>query len=335
MKIQFDKSYQDIISAENLFAAWEEFLLGKRSKRDVREFRENLTDNILQLHDELANFKYAHGGYYAFNISDPKPRRIHKAKVRDRILHHAVYRQLYPFFNRTFISDSFSCRLGKGVHKGQDRFRQYARKVSRNHTQTAWVLKCDIRKFFANIDHEILLNILVSYIPDIGLLLLLEEIIDSFSVTPGRGLPLGNLTSQLFCNVYMNQLDQFVKHKLKAKYYIRYADDFVLFSEDRNWLDAQISHIAEFLETRLRLSLHPDKLYIKSFSSGVDFLGWIHFPTHRAVRTATKRRMLRRIKEHPTNETLQSYLGMLSHGDGYALRQKILNDYWLWKESLK
>lgn len=284
MKKQFDKFYIDTISLENLLLAWQEFLPGKRRKLDVQRFSLNLTDNLVQLHSELADFSYKHGGYYAFNISDPKPRNIHKAAVRDRVLHHAVYRQLYPFFDRTFIADSFSCRIDKGVHKALNRFREFGRKVSKNHTRTVWVLKLDIRNFFASIDHEALLRILREYISDKDIILLLENVISSFSseqpyvdrhmvVTKAKGLPLGNLTSQLFCNVYMNELDQFAKHKLKAEYYIRYADDFILLSDNRTWLTSQIFPISDFLQQKLRLSLHPGKIFLKTLASGVDFFG--------------------------------------------------------------
>src|SRR3989344_2955229 len=149
MKIQLSHNFEDIISTENLLEAWEEFVNGKRSKKDVQEFSLHLMDNILSLHQDLANHSYRHGGYKAFNISDPKPRSIHKANVRDRLIHHAIYRVLYPFFDRTFIADSFSCRLRKGTHKSLDRFRSFAYKASKNNTRTCWILKCDIRKFFA------------------------------------------------------------------------------------------------------------------------------------------------------------------------------------------
>lgn len=334
MKRQFLEKYEDIISLENLFAAWEEFVKGKRGKRDVQEFALSLADNIVQLHGELANKSYTHGGYKAFNISDPKPRNIHKAQVHDRVLHHAIYRQLYPFFDRTFIADSFSCRVNRGVHRALNRFMAFGLRVSRNNTRTAWVLKMDIKKFFATIDHQILLKILSAYIPDRDILRLIEKVIASFNAgTKGRGLPLGNLTSQLFCNVYMNELDQFVKHERHAKYHIRYADDFVLLSRDRNWLVGEIPRISEFLDKRLRLSLHPDKIALKTLASGVDFLGWVHFPYHRVLRYAAQRRMYKRIKEHATNETLQSYLGLLGHGDTFKLKQKILNWYGLWRET--
>lgn len=196
MKIQLGHSFEDIISVENLLGAWREFTKGKRSKQDVREFSMCLMDNILQLNEDLANYTYKHGGYKEFNISDPKPRNIHKASVRDRLLHHAIYRILYPFLDKTFIADSFSCRNNKGTHKALNRFREFTYKVSKNNTRTCWVLKCDIRKFFANIDHSILIAVLKTYIPDLRIVWLLDSVIKSFSSTGADvGLPLGNLTS--------------------------------------------------------------------------------------------------------------------------------------------
>lgn len=192
------------------------------------------------------------------------------------------------------------------------------------------MLKCDIRKFFASIDHEILTGILAPYIPDHKILWLVDKVIASFDVgVAGKGLPLGNLTSQLFCNVYMNEFDQFITHKLLVRHYLRYADDFVVLSENKNWLDQQAPTISKFLQDKLKLSLHRQKVFIKTFASGVDFLGWVHFPTHRVMRTATKKRMLRRIQQHPTNETLQSYLGLLSHSNTNKLEQELANLYGL------
>ncbi len=136
MKIRFNVSYEDIISEENLLAAWQEFLPGKKNRKDVQEFGRKLMDNVVLLHQDLSSLTYSHGGYHAFNISDPKPRIIHKASVRDRLLHHAIYRHLYPLFDRTFIADSFSCRARKGVHRGIDRFRLLERIVSKNNTRT-------------------------------------------------------------------------------------------------------------------------------------------------------------------------------------------------------
>ena len=324
MKIKLSHNFEDIISVENLLEAWKEFIKGKRGKRDVQEFSLNLMDNILFIHYDLANHTYRHGNYQAFNINDPKPRNIHKASVRDRLLHHAIYRILYPFFDKTFIADSFSCRLSKGTHKALNRFRYFSWKVSRNNTRTCWILKCDIKRFFDNIDHKILLQILKNYISDEDLMWLLKSVIHSFSKNPGKGLPLGNLTSQLLVNIYMNKFDQFIKHKLKIKYYIRYADDFVVLSQDKSYLCEILAKMGDFLLEELKLNLHPDKIFIKTINSGIDFLGWIHFPDHRILRTTTKRRMFKRIQESQKQEIIASYLGLLNHGNTYKIRKEVL-----------
>ncbi|MBI2279001.1 MAG: group II intron reverse transcriptase domain-containing protein [Candidatus Brennerbacteria bacterium] len=312
--------FEDITSVENLLEAWRGFLRGKRGKPDVQEFGLRLMDNIFALHRDLVSGRYRHGPYRAFNITDPKPRNIHKATVRDRLLHHAAYRVLYPYFDRRFIADSFSCRVGKGTHRAINRFRSFAYKVSSNNTRTCWVLKCDVRKFFASINHTILIEILERGIKDENVMWFLKRIIESFSSgAEGKGLPLGNLTSQLLVNVYMNEFDQFVKHKLKVKHYLRYADDFTVLSQGRARLAHILPELTTFLKERLKLDLHPDKVSICTLASGVDFLGWVHFPDHRVLRTATKRRMLRRMVESPTEETLQSYRGLLKHGNARKL----------------
>jgi len=210
-----------------------------------------------------------------------------------------------------------------------DRFKKFAFQVSRNNTRQCWILKCDIRKFFANIDHRILMEILTERIKEKKLQWLLREIITSFT-TDGKsavGLPLGNLTSQLLVNIYMNEFDQFVKHSIKAKYYIRYADDFVFLSPNREWLEIILPEISNFLQNRLKLELHPKKVSVATLSSGIDFLGWVHFPDHRVLRTATKRRMVRRIGENPTPETIASYRGMLSHGNTFRIKEDFLPDF--------
>lgn len=288
---------------------------------DVQEFERCLMQNLILLHEELKDKTYIHGRYQHFVVNDPKRRDIHKASVRDRVLHHALYRQLYPFFDSTFIADSYSCRNNKGTHRALKQFEVFARKVSQNYTKQCWVLKCDIRKFFANIDHEILLAILRKRIEDEHILWLLIRVIASFnSGVVGKGLPLGNLTSQLLVNIYMNEFDQWVKHELKIKYYIRYADDFVFFSEDREYLQAVRQKCEVFLTEKLHLALHPDKVSITTIYSGVDFLGWVHFPRHRVLRRATKRRMFRNIGEG----NMSSYLGLLSHGNTYIIQRQIL-----------
>lgn len=331
MKHRCDLVYNDIISLENLYSAWKEFLVGKSSKPDVEEFSVHLIDNIALLAEELEHMVYQHGGYRSFFINDPKRRHIHKASVRDRLLHHAVYRKLYPYFDKHFIYDSYSCRLGKGVYKATDRFEVFTRKVSQNHTKTCWVLKCDIRKFFDSIDQAVLMSILSDHISDKNIFQLLQNIIESFhgEQKHGAGLPLGNLTSQLFGNVYMNIFDQWVKHNLKQKYYIRYADDFVFLSSDKNEMTSLIEPLRDFLSNRLCLTLHPNKIVLKPISSGVDFLGWVKFPNHSILRKKTKERMFQKLVDNPKEEVFQSYLGLLSHGDTYIVEREARNLYWL------
>ncbi len=229
---------------------------------------------------------------------------------------------MYPYFDPKFIFDSYSCRKNKGTHRAINRFREYARKVSKNYTKTAWVLKCDIRKFFANIDHAILEDILKRRVGDEEIVQLLGEVVGSFHTkgVPDVGLPLGNLTSQLLVNIYMNEFDHFIKRGLKVAYYVRYADDFVILHEDKEYLEKLLPKIAAYLETQLKLSLHPDKVFIKTIASGVDFLGWVTFPHHRMLRTSTKRRVLKRLN----TKNQASYLGLLQHGNGYNLKRELL-----------
>jgi len=337
MKIQLTHKFEDIICLENLLEAWKEFVKGKKNKKDVQEFSLHLMDNLILLNQELSKNTYNHGAYQAFKINDPKPRDIHKATVRDRLLHHAIYRKLYPFFDRTFIADSYSCRINKGTHKAITRFLHFGQIVSKNNSKNCWILKGDIKKFFANINHQILNSILCEYIPNKNIIRLLEKVIGSF-VTKGKigiGLPLGNLTSQLLVNIYMNKFDQLVKHKLKIKNYIRYADDFVIFSENRNYLEDLIPVMSKFLKNELKLELHPDKIFLKNLSSGIDFLGYANFSDHRVLRTKTKRRMMKKLRQKKMDvknglisaesfeQSRQSYLGILGHCRGWRIMREL------------
>ena len=188
-------------------------------------------------------------------------------------------------------------------------------------------MKCDIRKFFASIDHDILIKILGKHIKDNDVIWLLEKIIGSFQTKDkiGMGLPLGNLTSQLLVNIYMNEFDQYIKRNLKAKYYIRYADDFLILNNDKKILENLLSQISEFLDTKLKLKLHPNKISISTLASGVDYLGWVHFPHHRVLRTATKRRVTKKLSKNTSLETKASYLRLLSHGNTYDFRRKLFD----------
>jgi retron-type reverse transcriptase len=323
------ESQASLISIENLFQAWNEFKKGKRGKNDVQNFEINLEDNLFDLYSRLKNKSYRHGEYKSFYVNDPKRRHIHKACVSDRIVHHLLYKYLYKLFDKNFIYDSYSCRLEKGTHRGVRRLSLFIRKVSKNYTSSCWVLKCDIKKFFATVDQKILLKLLKEKVDDENIYWLLEKIVESFNSDFGKekGIPLGNLTSQIFANIYMNELDQFIKHKLNIKYYLRYADDFVILSENKNCLEDLILKISDFLESNLKLSLHENKVIIDKYTQGIDFLGYIVLPYVILPRTKTKRRMFRKLKEKINssdfNQSLQSYLGYLSHANSYNLTREV------------
>lgn len=293
------------------------------------EYELHLSENIIELHKLLVSRNYQHSEYAAFHVSDPKPRSIHKATVQDRLVHHLVYKELYWYFDKRFIYDSYSCRVKKGVHRANNRFKKFAGQVSKNNTRTCYVLKCDIKKFFASIDHRILKNILRRHIQDHSILHVLFKIIDSFySTRSGVGLPLGNVTSQLLVNVYMHEFDMFMKQELKVTYYIRYADDFVIMHENQDYLKILLPKIAMFLRDNLGLELHDHKVSLETYASGIDFLGWVHFPYHKQLRTVTKRNVIRKLHKYAKPETITSYRGLLGHGDTYKLRKyiKVEND---------
>lgn len=310
-----DHAFYEIISVNNLFAAWKEFKRGKAKKKDVQIFEFNLEDNLFKLHEELRARTYEPDQYVDFFVRDPKLRHIHKASVRDRVVHQAVFRILESYFEKFFIHDSYSCRINKGTHAGVNRLEEFSRKVSKNYRLPIWVLKCDIRKFFENVDQAKLFELLSRRIRDEDALRLIRKIIKSFETGKGLGLPLGNVTSQLFANIYMNELDQYVKRILKERFYLRYCDDFLILSEDKHRLKNLIQEIAKFLKGQMGLELHPKKIIIRKLSQGIDFLGYIVLSHYRVIRTKTRRRMLRRV----SRKSLTSYLGILKHCKGYRI----------------
>lgn len=346
MKI-YKNEFEKIISLENLFAAWDAFKSDKRNRFDVQVFERNLEENIFELHRNLKAKKYKHGAYSGFWIRDPKPRHIHKATVRDRVLHHAIFNTLNPIFEPTFIAQSFSCRVGRGTHKGIEALGTITNKISKNSHKSTFALKCDVKKFFDSVDHDILLKILSRKIKDADAMWLLSEIVRSFiskeaNIFEHRGLPIGNLTSQLFANVYMNEFDQFMKHELRVGHYLRYTDDFVVISDSKEYLEKLIQPTNQFLKEKLGLKLHPNKVSIRKFNQGIDFLGYVVLPHYRQLRTKTKKRIFKkifsRVLEQKHNlisnktleQSLQSYLGVLSHADSYKLSQKLKNQFWFW-----
>ncbi|MFA5878358.1 MAG: reverse transcriptase/maturase family protein [Candidatus Staskawiczbacteria bacterium] len=343
MKI-YRNLFNDIISPENLFSAWDKFKKGKRDRKDVQLFEWNLETNIFNLYRELSGKTYKHGLYHSFKISDPKPRNVQKAQVRDRIVHHALFQVINPLFEAGFVPASFSCRVGHGTHKGVQFLQNTIRKASKNGKVPCFALKCDIKKFFDTIDHDILLSILKKKVKDNSTICLLGEIISSFSsgypiLGKDRGVPIGNLTSQLFANVYLNELDQFLKQELKVGYYLRYTDDFLIISQDKRYLERMIPEIVSFLRVKLFLEIHKEKTKILKINQGIDFLGYVVFLRHKLVRTRTRKRIVRKfqgriadcrrgfISKNSLSQSLHSYLGFFSHASSFNISENLKRQF--------
>ena len=261
---------------------------GKRRRGDVDGFALRLADNIDDLYMDLLSGMYIHGAYEEYMICDPKKRIIHKASVRDRVVHRLLYNAVYQYFDSRFIYDSYSCRNGKGTHRARSRFRHFANQVSSNYTKPCFVLKFDIKKCFASIDTSILKTIISQHMYDEKMYILISNIIDSFEA----GLPLGNLTSQLFVNVYLHEMDRYVKQILGVRYYIRYADDVVIVGNSPATLQKLMDQIAVFMHNLLYMQVH--KVKITSIYVGVDVVGKIFFPKYAILRRSTERRIIMR-----------------------------------------
>lgn len=283
---------------------------------------------MFDLYFALKNKSFKHGGYFEFFVNDPKRRHIHKAEVNDKIVHHLLYKYLYSIFDKTFIYDSYSCRLNKGTHRAVRRLGKYARIVSKNYTQHCWALKLDVKQFFASIDHEILLKLIAKRVQDKDNLSLINEILTSFCTSEDREacIPLGNLTSQIFANIYLNELDQFIKHHLKIKYYLRYADDFIILNIEKQQLKPNLISIGNFLQDHLKLQLHPKKAVLRKLTRGIDFCGYVVLPHYILPRIKTKRRIMKKIlKETIPDQAVQSYLGYFSHASSFRVSNEIKN----------
>lgn len=277
-------------SLDHLFRSWDQFKRGKRKRKDIQCFERHLEDNIFCLQQELITFQYRHDSYHQFYVTDPKQRHISKASVKDRLVHQAVYDTLNDVLDKKFIFHSFSSRKGKGTHIGVIQLRRMIRKISANGTRPCYALKMDIRRFFDTVDHSILKMLLRKNIKDENALKMTEMIIDSFRTSADKnvGIPLGNVTSQLFANVYLHELDDFVKQELKEKFYLRYCDDFIILSNNKFHLNNLIISIRNFSEKNLRLELHPKKVIIKKLGQGIDFLGYVLFERHVLLRTRNR-----------------------------------------------
>ena len=331
--------YERIISIDNLYSAFYAFRKGKRYKEGIPEFEYGLEREIFQLGRELKKFLYNPLPPKGFMVQEPKRRFIEAARVRDRVVHHALVSQIGPVFEPAFIFDSYACRPAKGTLYAVRRLEEFWRRESGNYSRKIYFLKADVRKYFDSIDHEILLGILRKKISCPATIWLIKTILAGHRPTAGggertgqvKGLPIGNLTSQLFANIYLNELDQFAKHVLKAKFYIRYVDDFIIISRDRAYLAALIVPIESFLKECLKLDLHPIKRKIFSSRSGLDFLGYFIRPYYKIIRFGNKKRFLRKVagykKEGLWNrkkeQSFAAWQGYARQADSYNLIRNI------------
>ena len=328
---------------ENLFNAYKDCCRGKRWKTSTCQFVQSATTNVSALQEELLSGAYRPGDYNVFKIKEPKERIIKSISFRDKVVQRSLCDNVVsPLFERHFIYDNFACRKGKGVHAALQQTEQFMRRAYRDNGMESYVLKCDIEKYFDSIDHEILKVMVKSYIPDARVYDLLCYIIDSTCSTPGKGLPLGNQTSQLFSLFYLSAFDHFVKEKLGIKFYLRYMDDFVLISHDKDYLQYCKKKIIEFLRG-LKLTLNH-KSHIFPIRHGIDFLGYHIYLTSsgkivKKVRRASKERMRRKLKHfekrykegtlkaEDISKSWNSWLGHVSHGDTYFLRKNMQQLY--------
>ncbi len=343
----FTNLYPALTSFNNLHLAYRKAARGKRGQVPVACFELDLEGNLLRLQEDLAQKTYRPGPYYSFYIRDPKHRLVSAAPFRDRVVHHALCNIIEPVFERTFIGDSYANRIGKGTHRALDRAQGFSRRYP-------YVLQCDVRQYFPSVDHAILRGLLARTIADADVLWLIEHLLasgagvleseyqmvyfpgdDLFAALRPRGLPVGNLTSQFWANVYLNELDQFVKRLLRSRAYVRYVDDFLLFANTKRqlweWKKAIVDRLSD-----LRLTLHERSSTVYPTSAGIPFLGFRIYPTCRRLKRrngvafARRLRGLYRAYAHgeidirDLRQRVQGWVAHARHGDTFGLRRALL-----------
>jgi retron-type reverse transcriptase len=331
----YNNLWEELCSIDNLNHAFEKAKKRKSYKLYVIEFEKNLKQNLNQLRLELLFHSYRPKPLVTFVIKEPKTRIISKSHFMDRIAHHAICNVIEPIFDKYFIYDSYANRKGKGTLKAVQRFEYFKRKVSKNNTKKCFILKADIQHYFDNIDRDILFNMIQAKIKDTKVLWLVRIILNN-NISQ-KGMPLGNLTSQFFANIYLNELDQYVKQNLKVKYYIRYVDDFVILSNSKEELYRLKENINSFL-SNLGLQLHPGKSRIIIINKGISFLGYRIFPYHKLLKKSNLNRYKLKLNNYmqlfqDNNiefETIyNSYIGWQGYAkqaNTYNLRKTISNN---------
>ena len=324
-------------ATEHLFEAWFAFRRGKHSRADVQGFSRHVERELFMLRRRLVAGSYRHGRYHTFHIQDPKPRAIRKATVVDRIVHQALHTELTRLYDRRFSEHVYSGRTGKGVHAGVTAVERMTRRESKNYSRPCFYLKCDIRRFYDSVDQGILVDTIRKTISDERMLAVINEIVGSFHAegAPGKGLPIGNLTSQIFTNIYLDPFDRFIAQRIGGSRYARFADDFVVVSHDPSVLRSLKVEAEHFLLDRLKLTLHPQKVTLAPLHWGLDFLGYVILPHYRRVRSKTVRRMFRKLSEkvagyysgqvssEHSKRSVSSYLGVLGHAAAHDLSKNL------------
>lgn len=305
----------------------------KRYRKDVLQFTKDKEENLELVRNDIQGLTYEPSEYRYFKVYEPKERQIMALPFCDRVVQHAINNILEPIFNQRFIFHSYACRKGKGMHGASDTLQEWLYEWQTfNPEQPLYAIKADIHHCFQSINHDVLKAEIRKVIKDAGALELTDRIIDHNGQMPdGIGIPVGNLTSQLFANIYLNKLDQYIKHTLGVKYYIRYMDDFIILSPDIAQLRCWLADIERFLRDELKLELNP-KTTILAAKNGIDFVGYKHRATHRKVRPDSIKRIKKTIRKyergHITKERLQksiaSWTGHAGHADSYNLQKKII-----------
>ena len=337
--------YQKLCSFNNLFDAYRKARRGKTKRRYVLEFNKNLKSNLDKLQYELINQIYEPRELTKFIIRDPKTRKICKADFRDRIVHHALVNVLRPIYENVFIYDSYASRKTKGHHKALERFDYFKRKVSNNGRKSSgvkdnnyvcgYVLKADIEHYFDNINHRKLIEIINKRVNDSKVIWLTNQILKNYKTSQRKGMPLGNYTSQFFANVYLNELDYFIKHRLKARYYIRYVDDFVILHQSKEQLEIWKEKINNFLMNELILKIHRDKSHIIPMHKGVGFVGFRVFYYYKLLKNSNIQQTKRKLINWKLNkdsfdrnkliEKIKGWLAHAKHGNTYNLRRNLVS----------
>ncbi|MFW6047203.1 MAG: reverse transcriptase/maturase family protein [Candidatus Woesearchaeota archaeon] len=317
--------FNQVISLDNLYNAYRKSRKGRNNRKEILDFTLNLEEELLLLQKELVEGKYSIGEYRNFIIYEPKKRVISALPFRDRVVQHAICNIIEPLFDKRFVYDSYACRKGKGTHAGIKRLNKFM-----NKNKATYVLKCDIKKYFPSVNNDILKKLIRKKISDKKLLDLIDEIINSH----GRGIPIGNLTSQLFANIYLNELDYFIKHDLRLKQYIRYMDDFIVLHSDKKYLHRIKEEIICFLKG-FDLELHNKKVNIYPVKNGIDFLGYLNHCFYRKVRKSTVKNSLKNLKRkfkeyeqgkkgfYKIEQSINSWEAYLNHANTFSLKKDL------------